>query len=93
MLQNWKTDYLYQNNVVNINDFVIYTSGDKAAITMSPSESDFYMVINYGRDMWESKLTGSTAFLFSLCDKMATLSDNRAAMSGCDCSFTEPSLI
>ena len=55
--------YVVQNTYL-----AIYTSGDAAAITMSSSESNIYMVISKGRYMQGYKLAGWTGFTITICD-------------------------
>ena len=50
-LQNRFTNCLYSRYIVKNPDLAIYTCSDAGAVTMSPSESDSYMVMSYGRYM------------------------------------------
>jgi len=71
----------------------IHSSGDAGAVTMSLSESDFYMVISFGRDMQGLKLTGSTCLDCWIFDQSGIGAGGRDGTHLCVCGFCEPSLI
>jgi len=52
-LANWYTNYFSERYIVKSSKVSIHSSGDAEAITISSSESDFYMVISLGRYLQE----------------------------------------
>jgi len=75
------------------NYFAIYDSGDARAVTISPSESDFNVVMNMGRYLHGWKHTGPRGFWFLFGDTLGTELGGTDAMPLSDCGFSDPTLI
>jgi len=78
----------------NKNSYLVFDfSGDAGAVTISLSESEFYMVIRFEPYILWSKLTGWAGVAITLCNQLGTASGMRDTMILSAWRISEPSLI
>ena len=82
-----------KRNIINHCNLAMSSPSNAGAITISLSESDFYMVNSLYRYALRSNLPSWTHCIFGIGDELGATSGRWDTMYVCDCSLPEPSVI
>jgi len=86
-------NYFSDSYSIKNTDLFIHSPRDTGAVTISSSQSDFYIVISLGRHIQGYTLTGSTGIDVKTGDKLVTVYGESEEMRFRVWGFPEPSVI